>query len=78
MSTRTSCPSAGALCSGASAIEGANPGAYRWRQIGTRSLNGVVGDASVATVGKGERLLAAVARAVADALIEPRFWTAPI
>ncbi len=63
---------------GASAIEGANHGAYRWRQIGTRSLNGVVGDASVASVAKGEKLLAAVARAVADALLEPRFWTAPI
>jgi creatinine amidohydrolase len=63
---------------GAAAIEGVNPGVYRWRQIGTRSLNGVVGDASAASVEKGERLIAAAARAVAEALGEPRLWDAPI
>ena len=41
-------------------------------------LNGVVGDASVATAPKGEALLRVIAQAVADALTEPRFWSAPI
>jgi creatinine amidohydrolase len=68
----------GELVPGASAIEGVNPGVYRWRQLGTRSLNGVVGDASVASAAKGARLLEAIAREVAEALAEPRLWSAPI
>jgi len=63
---------------GAAAIEGVNAGVYRWRQIGTRSLNGVVGDASAASADKGERLITAAAHAVAQALAEPRLWDAPI
>lgn len=66
------------LIPGASAIAGVNPGAYRWRQLGTRSLNGVIGDASTASVAKGERLLAASAAAVAEALLAPELWSAPI
>jgi creatinine amidohydrolase len=68
----------GALIPGASAIEGVNPGAYRWRQLGSRSPNGVIGDASTASAEKGERLLQASAEAVADALLTPAFWSAPI
>jgi creatinine amidohydrolase len=63
---------------GASAIAGVNPGMYRWRQLGTRSLNGVIGDASVASVDKGERLLEAIAAKVAEALRAPALWDAPI
>lgn len=68
----------GELIPGASAIEGVNTAVYRWRQLGSRSLNGVIGDASVATAEKGERLLAAISARVAEALREPTLWTAPI
>jgi creatinine amidohydrolase len=68
----------GELVPGASAIEGVNPGVYRWRQLGTRSLNGVIGDASVAGAEKGERLLTLVAERVAEALRSPALWTAPV
>lgn len=63
---------------GASAIAGVNPGVYRWRQIGTRSLNGVIGDAATASAGKGEGMLQAVAGRVAEALMEKALWEAPI
>jgi creatinine amidohydrolase len=63
---------------GASAIAGVNPGMYRWRQLGTRSLNGVIGDASTASAEKGERLLEAIAAKVAEALRAPALWDAPI
>ena len=68
----------GELVPGAAAIAGVNPGVYRWRQVGTRSLNGVVGEASAATRQKGERLLDAIVADVAAALSEPRLWSAPI
>ena len=61
----------GELVAGASAIEGAHAGA--WRQLGSRSMNGVIGDASTASAAKGFRLLEASAEAVAGALMEPRF-----
>jgi creatinine amidohydrolase len=63
---------------GASAIPGVDPGMYRWRQLGTRSLNGVIGDASTASAEKGERLLEAIAARVAGALGAPALWGAPI
>lgn len=63
---------------GQSAIRGVNPGVYRWRQIGTRSLNGVIGDAATASADKGEAMLGAVAQKVAEALLEPALWSAPI
>jgi creatinine amidohydrolase len=68
----------GPYITGLSAIQGANPGAYRWRQIGTRSGNGVIGDAATATPEKGERLLDAAAQALADTVLHKEFWTAPI
>jgi creatinine amidohydrolase len=68
----------GELIPGASTIAGVNEGAYRWRQLGTRSLNGVIGDAGAATADKGEALLAASAAALAATLLETRLWTAPI
>ncbi|MCX7341934.1 MAG: creatininase family protein [Hyphomicrobiales bacterium] len=63
---------------GASAIACVNPGIYHWRQLGTRSLNGVIGDASTASAEKGERLLEAIAAKVAGALRAPALWDTPI
>ncbi|MCC6467279.1 MAG: creatininase family protein [Alphaproteobacteria bacterium] len=63
---------------GLSAIQGANPSAYRWRYISTRSPIGVIGDASTASPEKGEKLLAAIAQSFADALMVKEFWAAPV
>ena len=68
----------GELVPGLSAIPGVNPGVYRWRQLSSRSMIGVIGDAGGATPEKGNRLLEAIAKAVADALLEERLWTEPI
>lgn len=68
----------GELVPGASAIAGVNPGVYRWRQLATRSLIGVIGDARAATTEKGERLLDIISKRVAEALRAPALWTAPI
>ena len=68
----------GEFVPGLSAIAGVNEGVYRWRQLGARSLNGVIGDASAATAKKGEALLEAAARKLAEALLTPALWTAPI
>jgi creatinine amidohydrolase len=68
----------GPYVTGMSAIPGANPGAYRWRQIGTRSGNGVIGDAGAASPEKGERMLNAAAQALADTVLFKDFWAAPI
>lgn len=68
----------GPYVKGLSAIPGVNAGVYRWRQLSSRSPNGVIGDASTASGEKGERLLAAIAQAVADALLEERVWSEPI
>lgn len=66
------------LVPGLSAIEGVNPGVYRWQQLKTRSTLGLIGQAWAATPEKGQRLLDAVARDVADALSNQRLWEAPI
>ena len=63
---------------GLAAIPGVNPGVYRWRQLSSRSLIGVIGDAGAATPEKGEKLLQAIASAVAKALLEERLWEEPI
>jgi creatinine amidohydrolase len=68
----------GALVPGMSAIEGVNPGVFRWQHLKTRSSIGVLGEAWSATPEKGERLLAAISRDVADALSDQRLWDAPI
>lgn len=68
----------GDLVPGLSAIPGVNPGVYRWRQLSSRSLIGVIGEAGAATPEKGERLLETIAGAVARALLEERLWTAAI
>jgi creatinine amidohydrolase len=66
------------LVPGLSAIEGVNPGVYRWQQLQTRSPIGVIGEAWAATPEKGRRLLDAIARDVADALSNQKLWEAPI
>ena len=63
---------------GLSAIPAVNPGVYRWRQLSSRSLIGVIGEAGAATPEKGEQLLQAIASAVAKALLEKRLWEEPI
>lgn len=68
----------GPYVGGLSAIPGVNPGVYRWRQLSSRSPNGVIGDAATASAEKGERLLEAIAAAVAEALLEERLWSEPI
>jgi creatinine amidohydrolase/Fe(II)-dependent formamide hydrolase-like protein len=44
----------------------------------TRSAIGILGEAWSATPEKGQRLLAAISRDVADALADQRLWEAPI
>ena len=66
------------LIPGLSAIEGVNPGVYRWQQLQTRSELGLIGEAWAASPEKGRRLLDAIARDVADALANQRLWDAPI
>jgi creatinine amidohydrolase len=68
----------GPLVRGLSAIEGVNPGAFRWRQLGSRSPNGVIGEAGAASPGKGERLIEAAAKALAATLLDEALWSAPI
>ena len=49
-------------------------GMYRYRSFREFSESGVIGDPSVATARKGERLLEAAALALADAIEAPGFW----
>ena len=67
-----------ALVPGLSAIEGVNPGVYRWQQLQTRSRLGLIGEAWAATPEKGQRLLDAISCDVADALSNQALWEAPI
>ncbi|MEP6703075.1 MAG: creatininase family protein [Betaproteobacteria bacterium] len=66
------------LIPGLSAIEGVNPGVYRWQQLQTRSKLGLIGEAWAASPEKGNRLLDAITRDVADALSNQKLWEAPI
>jgi creatinine amidohydrolase len=68
----------GDLFPGLSAIPGVNAGVYRWRQLSSRSLIGVIGEAGAASPEKGEKLLQAIASAVATALLKERLWEEPI
>lgn len=66
------------LVPGLSAIEGVNPGVYRWQQLSTRSRLGLIGESWAATPEKGRQLLDAISADVADALSNQKLWTAPI
>jgi creatinine amidohydrolase len=68
----------GDLVPGLSAIPGVNPGVYRWRQLSSRSMIGVIGEAGAASPEKGRRLLDAIAAAVAKALLSERLWSEAI
>jgi creatinine amidohydrolase len=68
----------GDLVPGLSAIPGVNAGVYRWRQLSSRSHTGVIGEPAAASSEKGERLLDAIASAIATALLEERLWEEPI
>ena len=62
----------GPLVPGLSAIPTVNEGVYRWRQLQSRSPNGVIGNAATASAAKGEKLakpqLSAEAVAMAKAV----------
>jgi creatinine amidohydrolase len=68
----------GPLVPGLSAIPTVNEGVYRWRQLQSRSPNGVIGNAATASSAKGEKLLEAIAADLAEALLNEALWTAPI
>ena len=68
----------GTLVPGTSAIAGVNPGIFRWQHLKTTSAIGICGEAWAASPEKGQRLLAAISRDVADALADQRLWEAPI
>ena len=68
----------GTLVAGMSAIEGVNRGVFRWQHLKTRSAIGILGEAWAASPEKGQRLLDAISRDVADALANQRLWEAPI
>jgi creatinine amidohydrolase len=52
-------------------------GVHRWRTIGARSSSGVIGNPETATAEKGERLLEAIANALADKLCNAELWELP-
>jgi creatinine amidohydrolase len=49
-------------------------GAYRWQSFAERTASGALGDPTAASAEKGERLLQAAAGAVAELLLNDRFW----
>ena len=51
-------------------------GAHLWRPFAGRTPTGVIGDPTVASAAKGERLLDAAADAIAELLLDPGCWTA--
>jgi creatinine amidohydrolase len=67
----------GARVAGMSSIPGVNPGVFRWQHLKTRSAVGILGEAWAATPEKGQKLLDAITRDVADALADQRLWDAP-
>jgi creatinine amidohydrolase len=52
-------------------------GAHVWRSFAARTPTGVIGDPTVASAEKGERLLDAAAAAMAELLLDDGCWTAP-
>jgi creatinine amidohydrolase len=51
-------------------------GAHVWRSFAARTPTGVIGDPTVASAAKGERLLEAAADAMAELLLDDGCWTA--
>jgi creatinine amidohydrolase len=52
-------------------------GVYRWRSLGSMSAAGVIGNPAAATRAKGERLIEAIAKALAEKLGNPELWALP-
>jgi creatinine amidohydrolase len=50
------------------------PGAHRWRTLAEVSSVGVIGEPRAASAEKGERLLGAIAEAMARAILHPGLW----
>jgi creatinine amidohydrolase len=51
-------------------------GAHVWRSFAARTPTGVLGDPTAASAAKGERLLDAAAKAIAELLVDEACWTA--
>jgi len=52
-------------------------GVYRWRSLASRSSAGVIVYPGAATPEKGEKLLAAISRDLADKICNKELWTLP-
>ena len=52
-------------------------GVYMWRNIGSRSASGVIGNPEAATPEKGEALFEAISATLADKLGNPELWRLP-
>lgn len=52
-------------------------GVYVWRDIGSRSAAGVIGNPEAATLEKGEALFDAISTSLAEKLCNPEFWALP-
>jgi creatinine amidohydrolase len=52
-------------------------GAFRWRSFAARTETGVIGDATLASAAKGERLLQAAATSIAEMIALEAFWALP-
>jgi creatinine amidohydrolase len=52
-------------------------GVYLWRNIGSRSGSGVIGNPEAASAEKGKRLFDAISTALADKLCNPELWALP-
>lgn len=53
----------------------AGPAVHRWRSFAARTSHGAIGNPTRASADKGERLLEAAARSVADLLDNKAFWS---
>ncbi len=53
-------------------------GAYRWRSLASRTKSGVIGEAESATAEKGEALLNAASRKLAELIATDALWATPI
>ncbi len=50
-------------------------GAWRWQSFAERTPSGALGDPTAASAAKGERLLEAASAALAQLLLDDRFWS---
>src|SRR5579883_1462337 len=53
-------------------------GVHRWRSFAVRTETGVIGNPDAATAEQGQKMLAAIAEALAEKLADPALWEAAI